>query len=191
MKKAAILALVGILILSQVSLLYQIQGDQYLSISKNIKLQQSWVNITVYYFEKDKNWAKNTLNLTAKTLPILEKISGFPYPNEYDVTTYQASTEESGGWGGRYGGEEGIWITSENCDANCIIHENAHAWTQIYRRQWMSEGFANFYAFLVLEDEQRKNYCYAKSFTFVYLIYKELGLEALQEMNHTAYETSR
>jgi hypothetical protein len=135
---------------------FNVKGDDYQSISSQVKMKERSLKVTVYYYNGDEKWARDALDLSIRVLPIIEDITGFPYPQQYDVNIYETTMEKSGGWGGSFGGENGILITpTENWNGD-LIHEQSHAWTQIYKRQWMEEGFANFYTSLVLEKLGRK-----------------------------------
>ncbi|AEH60164.1 conserved hypothetical protein [Methanosalsum zhilinae DSM 4017] len=122
------------------------------SISRNVKLSQGDLQVTVNHYSGEEQWALGMLRIAEMTLPILENITGIPYPADYDITITQASKADTSGYGGMNRGADGICLLhSEGYDI--LIHELAHYWTRDhgFEHVWLDEGYADLYTYLVLE----------------------------------------
>ena len=122
-------------------------------VKDTVQLQEKDVIISVEYWDGEDEWADKMLHTTMESLPVLEQVTGLPYPTEYDITIKQATSADTLGYGGVNNEVEGIILLhTENYET--LIHELAHYWTREcdFEAIWMDEGYANLYTYLVLEQ---------------------------------------
>ncbi len=122
-------------------------------IKDTIHLKEKDVKIIVEFWDGEDEWGNEMLSAAIESLPVLEDVTGLPYPTEYDITITQATSADTLGYGGANNGEEGIILLhTENYET--LIHELAHYWTREcdFESIWMDEGYANLYTYLVLEQ---------------------------------------
>lgn len=135
-------------------------GDLTKNITKNIELSETNIKTTIYYQEGDDAWAEDTLNLLSDTFELMEKISGIPYPTSVPKSLYATKDEKI---------EDSITIcelndTSEECNGSFRIAKNqsttatirqiAYLWNtnRDFKKDWLSQGHAALYAYLVLKE---------------------------------------
>ena len=118
-----------------------------------VNLSEKDVGITVRFWKGEDAWGEHILHTTMQSLKILENVTGFPYPAQYNITIVQASVEDTQGYGGFNQGSKGIYLLHTSSDA-ILIHELAHYWTREchFSHVWMDEGHADLYTYLVLEQ---------------------------------------
>jgi hypothetical protein len=116
-------------------------------------LKEKDVNITVNYWEGEEEWANEMLNTTIESLPVLEEISGLAYPMDYNITITQATITDTCGYGGSNNGKNGIVLLYTE-GRSILVHELSHYWTRAcnFEQIWMDEGYADLYAYLVLDQ---------------------------------------
>lgn len=122
-------------------------------IKDTIHLKEKDVKIIVEFWDGEDEWGNEMLSAAIESLPVLEDVTGLPYPTEYDITITQATSADTLGYGGANNGKEGIILLhTENYET--LIHELAHYWTREcdFESIWMDEGYANLYTYLVLDQ---------------------------------------
>ncbi len=118
-----------------------------------VHLTEKDVKIIVEFWDGEDEWGNEMLSAAIESLPVLEDVTGLPYPTEYDITITQATLADTLGYGGANNGMDGIILLhTENYET--LIHELAHYWTREcnFEAIWMDEGYANLYTYLVLEQ---------------------------------------
>lgn len=164
-KKALLLLIIGIVLLTQVPL--DISAQSLDSLSTVVKMQERYVMVTVYYYAGEEEWGQHIFDITVEALPILEDLAGFCYPHDFDVVIYPKRSEETSMWNAQNLMEKGIWINRDRFTPEIIkywsitaviIHENVHYWSNdaIYGKPWLKEGYAELFAYLTLERMGRE-----------------------------------
>ena len=128
----------------------------YERMSGEVKLRDRKVGVEVNYFHglRDREWAERVFSLLCDALPLLERVSGLPYPRDYGVNIYDAAFEDVGRNDGENREREGIWIKPQAFDSY-IVHEAAHCFTDISDESWIMEGSADIYTYIVLQRMNR------------------------------------
>lgn len=122
-------------------------------VKDTIHLKEKDVKIIVEFWDGEDEWGNEMLSAAIESLPVLEDVTGLPYPTEYDITITQATSADTLGYGGANNDVEGIILLhTENYET--LIHELAHYWTREcnFEAIWMDEGYANLYTYLVLDQ---------------------------------------
>ena len=122
-------------------------------VKDTIHLKEKDVKIIVEFWDGEDEWGNEMLSAAIESLPVLEDVTGLPYPTEYDITIKQATLADTLGYGGANNDVEGIILLhTENYET--LIHELAHYWTREcnFEAIWMDEGYANLYTYLVLDQ---------------------------------------
>ena len=122
-------------------------------VKDTIHLKEKDVKIIVEFWDGEDEWGNEMLSAAIESLPVLEDVTGLPYPTEYDITITQATLADTLGYGGANNDVEGIILLhTENYET--LIHELAHYWTREcnFEAIWMDEGYANLYTYLVLDQ---------------------------------------
>jgi len=114
--------------------------------SKPISLQEKELTLTIVYREGEREWAQKVAATLRKTIPLLEKINGFPYTGPGKLTIVQKSQQELVGYGGRYFNDENKISLIYGATRNTIVHEAAHMWSSPYGQRWLFEGWAEWSA---------------------------------------------
>ncbi|NPE27235.1 hypothetical protein HNV12_04505 [Methanococcoides sp. SA1] len=122
------------------------------SMVETVALKEKDVLVTVKYWDGEEQWAEHVMDTTSKSLVMIEDIWGIAYPAGYDITIIEGSMEDTGGYGGLNNWSNGILLLHTSRDIT-LIHELVHYWTEScsFEQLWMDEGYANFYALMVLE----------------------------------------
>lgn len=107
----------------------------------------SGLQVTVHYLPGDEIWAQTTLQDAHQALPILERLTGVPFMFGHDIQLW-ALREQEFPLAGLNIQERGILLSRSQ---NAVVHELAHYWvgSHLLSEQWMAEGLAELYAFLV------------------------------------------
>lgn len=122
-------------------------------IKDTVHLNERDVEISIEFWDGENEWANQMIRTAIESLPVLEEVTGLPYPIEHDITITQATSAATQGYGGVNNGMNGIILLhTENYET--LIHELAHYWTREYDFEaiWMDEGYANLYTYLVLDQ---------------------------------------
>ncbi len=130
-----------------------VNHTEMLELKGTVNLHNGPVEIVVKYWEGEDKWAREMLDTAMETLPILEDLWGMPYPVDYNITITESSYNETGGYGGFNNWSSGICMLHTS-SYMILIHELAHYWTFScdFEELWMEEGYADLYAYLVLEQ---------------------------------------
>ena len=139
-------------------LVNSVRCTDYSVFEKTVHLQEKDVDVRIKFWEGEEEWAREMMETTTTSLPILEQTWGFPYPASYNITITQANISETGGYGGYNEGRNGICMLHSSSN-EILIHELAHYWTRAcnFDQLWMDEGYADLYTYIVLNqtDPQR------------------------------------
>ncbi len=130
-----------------------VSHTELLELNGTVDLQSGPVEIVVRYWEGEDKWAREMLDTAMETLPILEELWGVPYSMGYNITITESSYNETDGYGGFNNWSNGICMLHTS-SYMILIHELAHYWTYScdFEELWMDEGYADLYAYLVLEQ---------------------------------------
>jgi len=134
-------------------LVYAVNRTDMHALKGTAHLKDRDVEIKVNFWDGEDEWADEILNTATESLPVLEDISGLPYPVPYNITITQATINDTCGYGGSNDGKDGI-ILLHTEDHEILIHELSHYWTRAcnFEQLWMDEGYADLYAYLVLNQ---------------------------------------
>jgi hypothetical protein len=110
--------------------------------------------LTVRAWPEDAEWRTKVHDLVEKGLPILQRNIGLDWPVEGDVGVFEVHTPLLEGYAGVYYTDADRIEIGEDLDDLTIIHEASHAWFNgdLFAGRWISEGFADEYASLVLRE---------------------------------------
>lgn len=128
-----------------------VNRTEYNVLNKTVQLSDEKVGFKIKYWDGEDDWANTTLDTALKTLPVMEKLWGIPYPKDYNITITQATKNDTSGYSGINNGKHGI-LMLHTSNEDILIHELAHYWTQNcnFKHRWMDEGYADLYTYLVL-----------------------------------------
>lgn len=123
------------------------------TISDIVQLENRDVKVTIEFWDGEEEWANGMLDVAVESLPVLENVWGFPYPVNYNITIIQTSLSDTNGYGGSNNWSNGISMLHTS-GYPILIHELAHYWTQAcnFEQLWMDEGYADLYAYIVLNQ---------------------------------------
>ncbi|MFQ5891570.1 MAG: hypothetical protein ACE5HW_02100, partial [Candidatus Methanofastidiosia archaeon] len=133
----------------------------------------------VYFFSGEDEWGWYVLDVVKRALPLIESLSGFPFPFEFDILTWERTPEqlqmdcelkEVGRPCNRL--EEGIFLP-EGITDGAILHELGHFWFsgEIFKDSWMMEGMVEYITVstLYLMGEDLKGKSYRKNLIQIFL----------------------
>jgi hypothetical protein len=113
----------------------------------DIPLSEKSVHVTFQYFKQNQAWADAVFATAKKSLPLLEKLFGSPYPNDSLSIRQSSFIEEGGALGISYntGGDVLITPAGGGLDAEVIVHELGHQWAGAnLSSPWEAEGLAEY-----------------------------------------------
>ncbi len=122
--------------------------DATTAISFEAPLKDRMVPIALSYFNGEEAVAQHLKELVLSSLPVIEELSGFPYPGPAAVNIAQGGRQAVLGYEGLTSCDAtacGI-IIAPIADDLTVLHELAHFWSQIYAKRWLSEGTAQIVA---------------------------------------------
>lgn len=110
--------------------------------------------LIVRAWPEDAEWRTKVHDLMEKGLPALQRNIGLDWPVEADLGVYEVHTPLLEGYAGVYYTEADRIEIGEDLDDLTILHEASHAWFNgdLFTGRWISEGFADEYASLVLRE---------------------------------------
>jgi hypothetical protein len=100
--------------------------------------------LSVQYWPGDDAWADFQAKEVARAIPVLEKITGEPWPEADGFKLIEAYTPYLLGYAGWYLPVDGKIEVGDELDPVVLYHELAHAWfnRENFRERWINEGFA-------------------------------------------------
>jgi hypothetical protein len=100
--------------------------------------------LSVQYWPGDTAWADFQATEIERAIPVLEKITGEPWPEKNDFRIIEAYTPYLLGYAGWYLPLDGKIEVGDELDSVVLYHELAHAWfnRENFRARWINEGFA-------------------------------------------------
>ncbi len=119
----------------------------------SVTLGNKSVPITVTLWEGEDREAQRILDLYISALPVMEQITGVPFPPNYPVKVSEGTTTELKGYAGQNGGQNGIKVLWSSKTDSTLLHELAHYWAgqPPWAEPWMWEGQASLYAVMTLD----------------------------------------
>ena len=92
----------------------------------------------------DAAWAEFVGDRVTRGVPILERLTGTPWPKTDTTTIAESFAPYLDGYGGYYYGGENLIEITEELESHLILHELSHAWFNQGRisDRWLSEGLA-------------------------------------------------
>lgn len=129
-----------------------VEFRKYKEISKQLSFGKK--KVMVIAKSMDESWGNAVLDVTTKSLSILERLIAVPTQASIDrILVYQAKGEELGekeGWlGWNFGGGISTYLSDRPSLISLLAHEYAHYWF-LSGTQWINEGNADFYTYLTL-----------------------------------------
>lgn len=130
-----------------------VKHTEFNVLSDTLELRDRNIVVTVKYWDGEEQWAEHVMDVTSSSLLMLEDSWGIAYPAGYDILIIQSSIEDTGGYGGLNNWSKGIMLLHTSKDIT-LVHELVHYWTEScsFEQLWMDEGYANFYALMILEE---------------------------------------
>ncbi len=97
---------------------------------------RSWPN--------DPEWLEFAKRHITEGLPILEKLTGSPWPESEQTDVIETSTPYLRGYAGYYFSSENLVEVGEELDSHTMLHELSHVWfnNEHLTDRWLSEGLA-------------------------------------------------
>lgn len=110
--------------------------------------------ITVHAWPEDEEWRTKVSDLMEDGLPVLQDLIGLDWPVAGELGVYEVHTPLLEGYAGVYYTDRDRIEIGEDLDDLTIIHEASHAWfnDDLFSLRWITEGMADEYAALVLEE---------------------------------------
>ncbi len=93
----------------------------------------------------DTRWVQFARRYVDQGLPVLERLTGTPWPEQNETDVIEASTPYLRGYAGYYYADTDVIEVTEDLDGHTMLHELSHAWfndTYLSDR-WLSEGLAD------------------------------------------------
>ena len=122
--------------------------------SASVSLSKKPVSVSVSLWEGEKQNVSRIIGLYSAALPLLETITGTPYPNDYSITLTEGSDKDLNGFAGQNGREKGITVLWSSKSDDDLLHELSHYWASrtYWAEAWMREGQAELYAYLTMSS---------------------------------------
>jgi hypothetical protein len=118
------------------------------SVESSVELDELNMALTVRHFPGEDAWADHTLQLAEAALPVLEEITGLPYPEDAALEITERGQLDLLGYEGVFSCPDtpcSIGLSPISNDLT-TLHELAHAWTTNIEQRWIAEGLAEFIA---------------------------------------------
>lgn len=120
----------------------------YDTVIREVKLKQKTVTLRFEHQKANRVWAQTSVNQLAQTLLAIEEMTGIPYPG---VNPYVISEEPTLPLLGKAGPSGMQLISPPKGTPWTILHEAVHIWNAGYEPNWVVEGHANYFSFLLME----------------------------------------
>ncbi len=93
----------------------------------------------------DTRWTQFASRHVDEGLPVLERLTGTPWPEENETDVIESSTPYLRGYAGYYYADTDVIEVTEDLDSHTILHELSHAWfnESYLSDRWLSEGLAD------------------------------------------------
>jgi hypothetical protein len=110
--------------------------------------------ITIRAWPEDGEWQTRVADVLRSGAPRLSELIGLAWPVRGDLTVTEVQSASLEGYAGIYDLTNDTIVISEDLDDLTIVHEAAHAWfnSDLFDDRWITEGLADTYAGLVLDD---------------------------------------
>jgi hypothetical protein len=110
--------------------------------------------IAIHGWPEDDEWRRKVHDLMEDGLPVLHRFIGLDWPVAGELGVYEVHTPLLEGYAGIYFTDRDRIEIGEELDDQTIIHEASHAWFNgdLFANRWISEGFAEEYAWQVLDE---------------------------------------
>ena len=113
--------------------------------------------VVIRGWPEDKRWRSRVRELLRDGVPALVDRIGLAWPVDGSLVISEVHTPLLEGYAGFYDPETDEITISEDLDDLTIIHEASHAWfnKSLFTERWITEGLADEYAALVLQELDR------------------------------------
>jgi hypothetical protein len=93
----------------------------------------------------DTRWGQFAERYVTDGLPVLERLTGTPWPERNETDVIEASTPYLRGYAGYYYADTDVIEVTEDLDGHTMLHELSHAWfnDSYLTDRWLSEGLAD------------------------------------------------
>jgi len=131
-----------------------VDAERPARLTRDVIELEGGARLTVRAWPEDADWRTKVNDLIARGLPLMQENIGLDWPVEGDLGVYEVHTPLLEGYAGVYYTEADRIEIGEDLDNLTILHEASHAWFNgdLFSGRWISEGFADEYAALVLRD---------------------------------------
>ena len=121
--------------------------SSYQTLSQAVPLGSATVDLQVRAWSDDEAWGRQTLDLLARALPLLEQRIGLPYPQVGPMVVVESVAGPPDAFGDPV--TEGTQLMAGyDQPPFTVVHQAAHAWyaSQLASDRWIREGFASLAA---------------------------------------------
>jgi hypothetical protein len=124
------------------------QPATYADTALRVPTDDGPVDLTMRAWKDDAPWAKRVGGLFAKSLPVLRRDIGIPWPHADPLVVQEAISRTTDGYAGLFDPAEGRIEVAYWANHLVAFHEAAHAWFNggLLADRWAAEGFASYYA---------------------------------------------
>ena len=122
--------------------LFTARQDESLD-SKPIKVGDSLFELRAW--PGDIEWRDFAERQITEGVPVLERLTGSPWPETAETDVIEASTPYLRGYAGYYYADDDVIEIGEELDSHTMLHELSHAWfnNSAIAERWLSEGLAD------------------------------------------------
>ncbi|MGV3522602.1 MAG: hypothetical protein ACO1RX_00165 [Candidatus Sericytochromatia bacterium] len=121
----------------------------YEVLSREVPLRDQTLTLRFEYRRANRKWAETHLEYVARTLQDFEKRTGLAYPGVNPYTIEESPELKLLGLAGPNGMK---LISPPKGTPWTFLHEAVHIWNAGVEPTWMSEGQANYFSFLMMQD---------------------------------------
>ncbi len=116
--------------------------------TRDLQLKQQRLTLRFEHHKSHRAWAETSLNQLVATLKNIEEMTGIPYPGVNPYTLVEDPKLPLLGRAGPGGME---LISPPKGTPWTILHEAVHIWNAGYEPNWVVEGHANYFSYLLME----------------------------------------
>lgn len=105
------------------------------------------------YWPGDDEWADFVEETAGEGVPVLEELTGLPWPDSRELEIVESSAPDAHGYLGWYNSAEHVVEVGDGLDAQLVLHELSHVWfnDELVEERWIAEGLAELYSHAALE----------------------------------------
>ena len=105
-------------------------------------------DVVVRAWPNDVEWQQFVVRGVAEGIPLLEELTGRPWPITSQLQITEATSSYLRGYAGWFSPLDNTIEVGEDLDHETLLHELSHAWFNrgLFADRWINEGFAEEYA---------------------------------------------